>query len=247
MRVLPDAEAASRAAAEEVMWIGRAAVAERGRFTVALSGGSTPRRMLEMLAEPPLRERLDWSRVDVFFADERAVPPDHSDSNFRLAHETLLSKLEIPEAQIHRMEAERSDLLHAAADYEAALRRVLRAPAGGPPPVLDLIHLGLGRDGHTASLFPGADKVLEERSLVAVTRAPDGGLRLTLTPTVLNHAAHVLFLVTEGEKAERLAEVLEGPRDVRRLPAQAVCPVRGTLLWIIDREAARDLRSPPPG
>jgi 6-phosphogluconolactonase len=242
IRVFADAEAVSRAAAQEFVRCAGPAIAARGRFAVALSGGSTPRRLYQLLAAEPFRAQVDWSRVDFFWGDERCVPPDHPDSNYRMAREAMLEKLPVPADRVHRMEAERADRDAAARDYEQTLARVLGVPAGGEPPALDLILLGLGPDGHTASLFPHTAALAEKSRWVVVNYVPKFNTdRLTLTAPVLNQAREVLFLVAGADKAEPLAEVLEGPPDPERLPAQMIRPAQGRLVWYVDRLAAARL------
>ena len=238
VRTYADAEAVSRAAADEFVRRATEAVAERGRVAVALSGGSTPQGLYRLLAEPPYRGRVDWGRVEIFWGDERCVPPDHHDSNYRMAKEAMLSKLPIPPGHVHRIEAERPDRDAAARDYQAVIARVFGVDPAGPPPAFDLILLGMGPDGHTASLFPGTAALDEKTRWVVVNHVPKFAAdRLTMTLPILNRAREVLFLVDGGDKAERLAEVLEGMPDPRRLPAQAVRPTDGRLLWYVDRAA----------
>jgi 6-phosphogluconolactonase len=241
VRRVADAEAVARAAAEEVVEAGARAVAERGRFAVALSGGSTPRRLYRLLADPaaPFRGRLRWDAVHVFFGDERHVPPDHADSNYRMAREALLDHVEA--ASVHRIRGELPDAEAAAAAYEAELRAFFALGAGDAPPALDLVLLGLGADGHTASLFPGSPALEERRRwvaapLVEAVRAH----RITLTLPMLVRAREVVFLVAGAEKAAALARVL-GPADARPLPAARVHPGAGALVWIVDRAAAARL------
>ena len=247
IRVFPDAEAVSRAAAEEFVRRASDAVAARGRFTVALSGGSTPKHLYELLAAPALRGQVDWNRVEVFWGDERCVPPDDPESNVHMARAAMLSHLPIPPERVHRMEAERPDHDAAARDYQATIARVFGHDADGPPPAFDLILLGMGPDGHTASLFPH-NPALDEKTrwAVAVHDAPKPPPdRMTLTYPVLNAAYEVLFLVAGADKADRLAEVLEGPPDAKRLPSQGVRPENGRLAWFLDRPAAARLNLAP--
>ena len=247
IRVFPDADSVSRAAAEEFVRRASDAVAARGRFTVALSGGSTPKRLYELLAEPALRSQADWGRVEWFWGDERCVPPDDGDSNYHMAREAMLSRLPIPPGHVHRMEAERPDRDAAARDYQAVIARTFGHDADGPPPAFDLILLGIGPDGHTASLFPH-NAALDEtaRWVVAVRDVPKPPPdRLTLTYPVLNAAYEVLFLVAGADKAGVLAEVLEGPADPKRLPSQGVRPDNGRLVWFVDRAAAARLNLAP--
>jgi len=241
IRRLTDAEAVSRTAAEEFIRLGREANAARQRFTVALSGGSTPRRLFEILAAAPFRDQLDWSTVEFFWGDERAVPPDHKDSNFGMARAAMLQSLAIAPPRIHRMQAERADRDAAAHEYQAEVARVFGA-AGDAPPAFDLILLGMGPDGHTASLFPYTDALREATRWVVPNYVPKlSAHRLTMTPTLINRAACVMFLVAGPDKAVPLAEVLEGPPDLDRLPSQRIHPERGRLVWLVDRPAASKL------
>lgn len=242
---LADAEEVSAAAAREFVRCARTALAARGRFMVALAGGSTPRRSYERLGEEPLRDQLDWRGVDFFWSDERAVPPDHRDSNYRMACEALLNGLAIEARRIHRMQGERGDLDAAAREYEAELARAFGTAPEGEPPALDLVILGMGADGHTASLFPNTAALHETTRWVVSNHVPRlAAQRLTLTAPILNRAARVVFLVTGAEKAEALADVIEGPADAERLPSQLIRPRSGALVWIVDRLAAARLTRP---
>ncbi len=238
-----DLEGLSEAAADLFTAMAQEAVARRGQFTVALAGGSTPKRLYELLASAPRLERVPWSHVEFFWGDERAVSPDHPESNYRMAYETLLSKIDVAPAQIHRMPAERADLGQAAADYQHELARTLAADPNGQPPSLDLALLGLGDDGHTASLFPHTTALSEHHRWVVANYVPKlDSRRLTLTPPMLNCAQHVLFMVSGAHKAQALAAVLEGPRDPQRLPAQLIAPPSRHLQWLVDTAAASALR-----
>ncbi|MGH7320110.1 MAG: 6-phosphogluconolactonase [Candidatus Rokuibacteriota bacterium] len=240
--VVDSPEAVARAAAERAVACARAAVVARGRFSVALSGGSTPRALFRLLAEAPLRSEIDWARIDVFWGDERCVPPTHPDSNYRMAKEALLDQVPIPPERIHRIAADTEDHAAAATAYEAELARILGRTPGGTPPVFDFLLLGMGADGHTASLFPGTPALAEHRRWVVANRVEKlGADRITLTWPILNRAAYVLFLVAGADKAAVLREVLEGPRDVARLPAQGIRPEAGRLVWLLDRAAATQL------
>jgi 6-phosphogluconolactonase len=250
VRVLPDAPAVQRAAAEAFTAATEAAVHARGVAFVALSGGSTPRGLNALLADPaaPFRGRVPWARVHVFWGDERPVPPDHPDSNYRMAHDTLLGHVPIPPAHVHRIPGEEPDATRAAERYAAEVREVFAAHGRleGGWPRFDLVILGLGADGHTASLFPGTDAIHEAtRVAVAVRVAKLGTWRITLTPPVLNGAEAVLFLVTGGDKAEALAAVLEGPNQPDIYPSQVISPVGGALTWLVDRAAAARLAALP--
>jgi len=249
VRRLDDAETVARAGAGEWVRLARAAAAKGRRFRVALSGGSTPKRLYALLAAPPFAGMWDPAEVEYLFGDERAVAPDAPESNYRMARETLLDAVKAPAARVHRMEGERADLDAAATDYEARLARVCGTrprTAGGPPPALDLVLLGLGPDGHTASLFPHAPSLGERERWVVAADPPAPPVmpqvrRLTVTLPLLARAAHVVFLVEGEAKAEPLAQVLEGPRDPDALPAQAVAPAKGRLVWLVDRAAASRL------
>jgi len=242
IRRFEDVETLSRAAAEEFRHAVRVALAARGSFRVALSGGSTPRRMYEILAATE-HDRIDWGAIDFFWGDERAVPPEDTESNFGMARATLLTEVPVDEERIHRMEAERPDLDEAARDYQAQIAHAFDVPVNGPPPAFDLVLLGLGPEGHTASLFPFTEALDEPRRWVVANRVPAlSTIRLTLTPVILNRARRLMFLVAGAEKAEALAAVLEGEDDPHRLPAQLVRPSPGTILWLVDRPAAARIR-----
>jgi len=234
IEVYPDLESLSRAAARLLVEQANLAVAARGRFSVALSGGATPKRTYELLAAPPWVDQAPWDRVHVFWGDERCVPLTDSRSNARLAQAAWLDRVPIPADQIHPMDCA-SDPAAAARQYEAQLREFF----AGQPPILDLVLLGLGDNGHTASLFPGTAVLKEaERWAAAVYVAEQDLYRVTLTAPLINQAALVAFLVAGGAKAAVLREVLHGPRDPARLPAQLIQPQNGELLWLTDLAAA---------
>jgi 6-phosphogluconolactonase len=224
------------------------AIAARGLFRVALSGGSTPRALYQRLAQAPASPALagaawpiDWSRVHLFFGDERHVPPDHPDSNYRMVKEALLTHAPIPEANVHRIKTEMPDASAAAEDYEQVLRESFRLQVGEWPR-FDLALLGMGPDGHTASLFPWTPVLHERsRSAAAVWVPSMQTWRVTLTPPVFNHARSVLFLVSGAEKAETLHDVLEGPLDPERLPVQLIAPTDDAVRWLVDPAAASRL------
>jgi len=238
IKILENAEAVANAATREFLRRAAVAVTERGLFTVVLSGGSTPRLLFREMASAAARD-LPWKKVHLFWGDERTVPPDHPDSNFQMVQEELLARVEVPAGNIHRMHGEDSDPAAAAADYETELRAFFDLRSRQLPR-FDLVFLGLGADGHTASLFPGSEALTEtERLVVAPWVAQLKTRRLTLTARVLNHAACVVFLVTGEEKAEILQRALEGPRNPLELPCQLIEPGDGELMWIIDTAAAR--------
>jgi len=238
--IVPDLSAAAAAAAERVARRCEQAAASRGECAIALSGGETPRALHARLASDPFRRRIPWTRIRVFWGDERGVPPDDPRSNYRMARETLLDTVPVPDDRIHRMPAERPDREAAAEAYAALLRAHLPQTADGWPR-LDLVLLGLGDDAHTASLFPHAPALQETRRAVLAVEAPDGMPRMTLTPPILNHASEIIFLVAGPQKAPAARAVLEGPRQPDAVPAQAILPVDGTLVWIVDTAAASAL------
>lgn len=236
-RVLPDAEGLAREAAREFAASAAESVRDRGLFCVALSGGSTPRLLHERLAGDWARE-IAWERVRFYFGDERCVPPDHERSNYRMARETLFDPLAISATRIFRMRGE-EEPRRAALDYEAELRT--HVPAEGVIPRLDLVLLGLGSDGHTASLFPETQALVEKRRLAAANFvAKFSEWRLTLTYPCLRAARRILFLVTGAEKSDAAAAIL-GRRGGDSLPAGRVKPRSGSVLWLLDRAAAAKL------
>ena len=240
-RVYPDGASLARAAAEHFATLATEALAARGRFAVALSGGSTPHPTYALLASPEFAGRVDWPRVHVFWGDERGVPPDHPDSNYRMAREALLDHVPLPAHNVHRIHGE-MEPQQAAAGYEHTLRAFFAQHPGRPSPRFDLILLGMGDDGHTASLFPGTAALHEgARWVVAHYVHKLRVWRVTLTPVAINAAAHVTFLVSGAGKAERLRQVLNGPYQPDVLPVQIVRPTDGRLLWLADAAAAAQL------
>jgi len=237
--VVADQTALAKEAAEHCARLAQEAVARAGRFTIALSGGSTPKLLYSLLAAEPYSTSLPWQQTHVFWGDERAVPPGDHDSNFGMAKATLLDRVPIPADRVHRMQAERDDLDLVAREYEAEIARSFGVPPGAEPPVFDLILLGLGPDGHTASLFPHTEAVRERARWVVRNHVPTLKTdRVTLTAPILNQASMVLFLVAGADKAPALQAVLEGPADPDRLPAQLIQPTSGRLMWLVDRAAA---------
>jgi 6-phosphogluconolactonase len=239
--VVPDKKALAQAAADQFVAAAQQAIADHGVFTVALSGGSTPRDLFALLANEPWRDQVDWSRTQVFWGDDRLVSPDDERSNYRMAREGLLEKVPLPAANVHRMLTELPDREAAASQYADAIARVVPADEQGVPS-FDLILLGLGDDGHTASLLPGSALVHEQSRMVAVTdREREGTLRLTFTPPVLQHARRLLFLLAGSDKAQPLREVLYGEEQRERYPAQVVRDARGEVTYLIDSAAASNL------
>lgn len=234
LREFADADALFAGAAARFAALAREAVDARGRFTVALAGGSTPRALYRLLAGMP----LPWGAMHFFWGDERHVAPDHADSNFRMACEALLARSRVPAANVHRIRGELAATA-AAELYAAELERFF----GARLPRFDLVLLGMGGDGHTASIFPGTRAVGETRSVVVANWVEKlAAERITLTAPALNHAAHVMFLVSGADKSAVLREVIEGPFDPDRLPAQLIRPESGACEWFVDRAAAGELR-----
>jgi len=224
IEIFANAHELARGAAEYFVARSGEAVARKGLFTVAMSGGSTPKLLYELLVDA----QVPWAKTHFFWSDERHVPPDHPDSNYRMAYEALLSKVPVPEGNVHRMHGENPDAAEAAAEYEQTLLP------------LDLILLGLGTDGHTASIFPSSDVLHETKRLVAATWVEKlNTYRITMTLPLLNSGAAVLFLVSGAEKAQIVKEVIEGPP---KYPAQFVQPAHGQLLWMLDEDAAAKTR-----
>ena len=206
------------------------AVAARGLFTVALSGGSTPKLLYQLLADS-FREQVPWPSIHFFWTDERHVPPDDPESNYRMANEAMLSRVPVSEHNVHRIRSENPNAAEAAEGYEQTVLRFVP----GTPPRFDLILLGLGTDGHTASLFPGSEVLHETKRLVAAPWVEKlQSYRITMTLPLINNAASVIFLVSGADKAEIVRDVLDGPK---RYPAQEVL-INGELLWLLDRSAA---------
>lgn len=238
--ILPDPAALADEAAHRFAALAQAAIADHGRFTVALSGGSTPRALYKRLAQSPLKEAINWGNVLVFWGDERMVPPDDIESSYRMARETLLAQIAIPAANIYPVPTIGGTPEAAASAYE----ETITAAFGTDSPRFDLILLGIGPDGHTASLFPGQPEVVRPSAAlaVAVHNAPKPPpTRITFTYTLINAAANVLFVVSGADKAAALQAVLRGPVDVARLPAQGVRPNQGALVWLVDAEVAKEL------
>ncbi len=239
LQIVPDAAALARAAAELFVSHANQAVEKNGRFTVALSGGSTPKALLTLLvSDHDLQARVPWKQIAFFFGDERHVPPDHADSNYRMASEAMLSKAPIAASQVFRIKGEYKDADKAAAEYEQELREFFHLSAGQLPR-FDLVMLGMGPDGHTASMFPGTKALQETKRLVTSNWVGKFFTeRITMTAPVLNNAAFVMFMAHGKDKAEPLKAVLEGPHEPAQLPSQLIRPTNGTLLWLVDETAA---------
>ncbi len=237
VQVVPDIDALSREAANIFISAAKGSIALQDRFTVAISGGSTPLRLFTLLGSKTYADKVDWSRVHFLWVDERCVPKEHKDSNFRGAWDSLLSQIPIPDSNIHRIKGEESPD-NGALEYEDDLRGFFGA---GRVPEFDLIFLGMGEDGHTASLFPGSDLLKESNRLaVPVYVEKLKSWRVTLALPVLNNAHSVVFLVTGKNKADVLKEIIEN-KSVK-YPAGLIKPIRGSLTWLIDEDAAGKIR-----
>src|SRR3989441_3323433 len=240
LAIYPDIDTLSQDAAQYIVGIANESIADCGRFTIALSGGNTPRKTYGLLGSEPYSSQIDWKLVHIFWSDERCVPPDSPDSNYRMAHEELLSKISIPNLQVHRMPADMPDRDAAAQEYTDEMRRIFGTD---DIPDFDLIQLGMGPEGHTASLFPHQASLHETRRLVmpvSVPKPPPD--RLTFTPPLLNAARNVLFLVTGEDKADALQAVLEGEYQPEEYPAQIVRPTNGEVVWMLDKNVAKNIR-----
>ena len=235
LQILATHEDASQAAAQFVADLAQNLTASQGRFTIALSGASTPRRLHQLLASSPLADSIAWDRWHVFWGDERCVPPDHDDSNYRMARETLLNQVPIPESQIHRMRGEAVPSV-AAEEYEELILNVFHTPT----PSFDLILLGIGDDGHTASLFPGSEALQEHERLVVSNLVPELRVhRITFTLPLINAAKTIAFLDTAESKSDVLRSVFDPPPGDNQPPAALVRPFHGTVHWFLTEKAAK--------
>jgi 6-phosphogluconolactonase len=239
VRILADANSIAQTAAAEFLEAAQQAVSEKGSFSVALAGGSTPKALYGLLATNPLLQaKVPWSKIQFFFGDERHVPPNDEESNFRMAEEAMLGKAPVDAKQVHRIKGEKRNAAQAAEEYEQDLRASFRLQAGEFPR-FDLVLLGMGPEGHTASLFPGTKALKEGHRLVVSNWVGKFYTdRITFTPPVLNNAARVIFMVHGAEKAPALKAVLEGPYEPEQLPAQIIQPKQGKVLWLVDPSAA---------
>jgi 6-phosphogluconolactonase len=237
--ICADAAELARESARRFAELAEVFTADTGRFTVALSGGSTPKAMFQILAEKPFADSLPWRSIYFFWGDERCVPPDHPDSNYRMANEALLSKVPIPRENVFRIPAEDDDHQRAADHYSETLQKFF----GEEWPHFDLVFLGMGPDGHTASLFPGTTALgVHDRIAAANYVEKFQSWRITLTADSINRARNINFLVAGKDKAPALKEVIRGPRNPELYPSQLIEPYYGTLLWMIDEAAATLLK-----
>jgi 6-phosphogluconolactonase len=234
IRTFSDQHEQALAVAEVFAQTGTHAIATEGRFTVSLAGGSTPKAAYQLLASPDFSTRLDWSKAHIFWGDERCVPPDHPESNYRMACETLIGEVPLPGSNIHRMEGE-LEPVEAARRYDKGLRTFF-----GNTPHFDLILLGMGTDGHTASIFPGTS-ALQETQAWAIANYVDklSSWRITLTPGILNQARKIIFIVSGENKARPLQQVLMGEYQPEIYPSQLIKPISGNLTWLLDKSAAK--------
>jgi len=239
--IYPDIDTLSQEAARYVVRVASEAITTHGRFTLVLAGGTTPKKLYGLLASEPYREQIDWALTEIFWSDERCVPPDSEDSNYHLAQQVLLGQIPIPAEQIHRMPADADDRDQASLTYTQEIQRVFGTNG---VPSFDLIQLGMGPEGHTASLFPHQASLHEQTRLVIPVSVPKPPPpRLTFTPPLLNAASHVLFLVTGQDKADALQAVLEGAYNPDEYPAQIIRPPKGEVTWMLDPAAASKLRA----
>lgn len=236
-----DIDQLSHTAAQYIVRVAQEAIATRKRFTFALSGGNTPKKLYGLLATEPYRSQIDWALVELFWSDERCVPPESEDSNYHMALQVMIDQIPIPASQVHRMPADEADRDAASATYTAELNRVFGTTG---VPAFDLIQLGMGPEGHTASLFPHQPSLHEQQRLVMPVTVPKPPPpRLTFTPLLLNAAHNILFLVTGQDKADAVQEVLEGEYNPDEYPAQIVRPEHGDVTWMFDTAAAAKLRN----
>lgn len=238
LEIYENAKELAWAAAMRFASLAEQSIQANGRFTVALSGGSTPKALFNILAEKPFVGSLPWSKIYLFWGDERCVPPDHADSNYRMTSEALLSKAPIPAENIFRVSGEDADHQRAAANYSATLQQFFNSES----PQFDLVFLGMGADGHTASLFPGS-AALQATEGIAVANFVEkfNSWRITLTASTINNAHQIVFLVAGEDKAVTLKDVLEGEYQPNTYPSQLIQPAGGELLWMLDEAAAAQL------
>lgn len=239
--IYPDINTLSHEAAQFIVRLANEAIVTRGRFTIALSGGSTPKLLYSLLGDEPYHSQIDWTQVDIFWSDERCVPPNDPDSNYLLAQQVLLSKISVPADQVHRMPADQPDRDAASKAYSEEMQRTFGTNG---IPNFDLIQLGMGPEGHTASLFPHQASLHEQQRLVMPVNVPKPPPpRLTFTPPLLNAARYILFLVAGADKADALQAVLEGEYQPDEYPAQIVRPNNGEVIWMLDNTVAAKLKT----
>jgi 6-phosphogluconolactonase len=242
VQILPDGAAIASRAAEKIIEAASIAVKQKGAFTISLAGGSTPKTLYGLLAtDPVFKSQMPWDKTQFFFGDERHVPPDHSESNYRMANESMLSKVSLRPEQVHRVKGEVPDAEKAALEYEQTLSSHFKL-APGQLPRFDVVLLGMGDEGHTLSLFPGTKALHDNGRLVMSNWI--GKLyteRVTITAPVANNSGLAMFMVTKADKALALKGVLEGPYEPEQLPSQLIQPKNGKLLWLVDTTAGSKL------
>jgi 6-phosphogluconolactonase len=242
VQILPDGAAIASRAAEKIIEAASIAVKQKGAFTISLAGGSTPKTLYGLLAtDPVFKSQMPWDKTQFFFGDERHVPPDHSESNYRMANESMLSKVSLRPEQVHRVKGEVPDAEKAALEYEQTLSSHFKL-APGQLPRFDVVLLGMGDEGHTLSLFPGTKALHDNGRLVMSNWI--GKLyteRVTITAPVANNSGLAMFMVTKADKALALKGVLEGPYEPEQLPSQLIQPKNGKLLWLVDTSAGSKL------
>ncbi len=240
INIFPDPQQVAKAVADLFVELAETANVDHGRFSVALSGGATPRLLYQTLASPAYHKKIDWARLHLFYGDERCLPRAHPDSTFQMVNEVLISQVNPPAENVHPINCTTEPVV-SAEKYEEVLKSFF---AGAPWPRFDLVLLGLGADGHTASLFPHSPALKETKAWVSANYvARLEAFRVTLTAQAINSAQNILFLVTGEEKAEVLRAVLNGPHDPQNLPAQLIDPPEGAVTWFVDAAAARLLAS----
>lgn len=238
VRILPDAASIAKRAAATLLEIAGDAVRQKGSFELVLSGGSTPKALYGLLVDDPaLRSQVPWEKMHLFFGDERHVKPEDPQSNYRMAWEAMISKSALKPEQVTRVKAENPRAEDAAKDYEQAIRTYFKL-ADGQFPRFDLVLLGMGSEGHVASLFPGTKALRENRRIVVHNWVGKVLMdRITLTAPAINNARHIISMVTGADKCPALTAVLERVYEPDQLPAQLIQPVNGTLLWLVDTAA----------
>jgi 6-phosphogluconolactonase len=244
IRISEDPAALNSAMAAEIARLSKEAIAKRGACTLVLSGGSTPKSLYALMATPAWRDKFDWAHIHLFWEDERYVPPDHPDSNYGMVKRELLSKVPIPAANVQRVMTETGKPEEVAAAYEQTIRREFESLKLGPTsnsvPQFDILLLGLGTNGHTASLFPHTSVLHENKRLVAACYVEEVKMnRITMTVPLLNNARNTFFFLAGADKADVVKQVMRGPRQPEQLPAQLIEPTDGSLIWMMDKPAAR--------
>ncbi len=242
IQILDSASSVAESGALHFVRICNSSIKANGNFSVVLSGGSTPKGMLSLLATDEYKKQVPWDKCHFFWGDERSVPPTHADSNFKMATDSLLSHVPVIASQIYRMEAEKADINQAAQEYQNKIATFFSVPNSSSPPQFDLLYLGMGPDGHTASLFPDTNALGEKSKWVVSNFVPKFNTnRMTFTYPMINQAKNVIFLVAGKDKVASLKEVLEGKPNLETYPSQGINPSHGSLLWLLDVDASSGL------